>query len=482
MKQRFLSLAAVSILLLVLAENATALTPVEAVEAQAINGSEADKNVQELTFAEAVEAALVFDTQYKVALRKFEADKEKEAQSKSRLLPQVNFSASLAYEDTDNIYTDTGSSYYDPNQTRSSGQVNDTMWRLSLDQTLFDFETYQEVKASKASVQAAQYRLKKAEQELVHRTTEHYLTVLYKAQLVYLNQTIHDALTLRLQQTQRKSDLGVGDQLELYEVQARKDLASTDLLQAQSELEDEQTRLSIITGHRFTPPDAWVKQAHQILLPTDELLSEQAWLEQASENFDYLESEANAHSANLVHSARTSGHLPTVNLNVNYSYRGSDDPFRDREGIAASVEMRIPLYQGGKTSSTIRESLARFQAQSATSESIKSETMQKISLSYAQIRNTAKRLLALKQSLVSSQRYLDAAERGLSLNLRSQLDVLDARTQMLDVQLRLADALNRYLLADLSLRFQVGKLTANHVSFYDHLFEQVSTAPVTAQN
>ena len=429
---------------------------------------------QELTFEQAIQAALDFDTQYKVALQKFEADKEESTQALSRLLPQVNFSASLAYEDTDNIYTDQSSGYFDPNQPRSEGQLTDRLWRLSVDQTLFDWGAYKELKASENSVQAARYRLQKAEQELVYRTTERYLNVLYKAQLVYLNTTIHDALNLRLQQTQRKSDLGVGDQLELYEVQARKDLARTDLLQSQSELEDEQTRLRIITGVHFVPPEAWVKHAYNIELSSELQRSEQEWLDLAQQNFDYLESEANARVADLQRAARSAGHLPTLALGVSYSYRESDDPFRDREGVMASLEMRLPIYQGGKTSSAVRQSLARFRAQEATSESIMADTRQKVSLSYAQIRNTAKRLDALKQSLLSSQRYLDAAERGQSLNLRSQLDVLDARTQMLDVQLRLAEALNQYLLADLNLRFQVGRLGNDHVRFYDELFIQAA--------
>lgn len=429
----------------------------------------------ELTLQQAVDAALGHDAQFKAAVSTFSAEREQVDQARSRLLPQVSLSASYAFEDIDNIYTDTSSLYYNPTEVRSTGESHDVMWRLSFDQALLDWSSYKAFKASEAKVKAAGFRLNKAEQELVYRTTERYLNVLYKAQLVYLNQTIHDALSLKLEQAQRKSDLGIGDQLERLEVQARKDLARTDLLQAESDLESEQTKLNIITGQVFTPPRFWVEEVHRIVPPELDQ-SEEDWLTLARENFDYQESLANAESADLQVASNKAGHYPTVSLGLSYSSRESDDPFRDREGLMASVEMRLPLYAGGRTESSVRESLARMQAQQAVSEGVLAETEQQISLAYAKLKNTAKRLQALEQSVLSSQKYLEAAERGQTLNLRSQVDVLDARTQMLDVQIRLAEALNQFLLAELDLRFQSGQLTREHVSYYDSLFVQIDSA------
>jgi len=427
----------------------------------------------ELTFYDAVESAMTHDAEYRAAKSTFEASKEDIAIARSALLPQVTLSASYSYEDSTNIYTDQDSSYYDPDQPRSSGELNDTFWQLSLNQPLVDFSGRRRLKASYAGVDAAHYRFLKAEQDLVYRTTEHYLNVLYKAQLVYLNQNIHDALTLKYEQAKRKTALGVGDELESLEVEARRDLAQTDYLKAKSDLEDEQTKLNIITGLQFTPPVKWIKNAHHITPPMVNE-SEDEILTKALDNNDYQESVARVQQADLTQSANNALHYPTLSLGVRYSERESDDPFRDSENLVASVNFNLDLYGGGKTSAYIRQSLAQHQAQKANAESILSDTKQKISLAHARKRNISERLQALKRSAQSSQRYLDAAERGLDLNLRSQVDVLDARTQMLDVQLRLAEALNQYLLADLQLQYQIGKLSADYINFYDELFKQAT--------
>lgn len=450
------------------------------ISAQALAGAAAassagEASATELTIEQAVEAALGHDAQYKAALNTFAAEREEVKQSLSRLLPQINFSASYAFEDIDNVYTDKTSGYYNPLEVRSSGEAEDWLWRLSFDQALFDWSAYQAYKASLSSVDGAKYRLNKAEQDLVYRTAESYLNVLYKAQLVYLNQTIHDALQLKLEQARRKSDLGVGDELEQLEVQARKDLARTDLLQAESDLEAEQTKLRIITGKAFTPPESWVESTH-FLTPSTLEKGEDDWLDLTRGNFDYLESLAKAESADFQVESSRAGHYPTVSLGVSYSARESDDRFRDREGVMASLELRLPLYGGGKTQSALRESQARLMAQRSLSEGILAEAKQQVSLTYARLRNIGKRLKALEQSVLSSGKYLEAAERGQSLNLRSQVDVLDARTQMLDVQIRLAEALNQYLLAELDLRFQTGLLTRDQVAEYDHLFGQIDRA------
>lgn len=430
---------------------------------------------KELTFQEAVKTALQNDAEYRASQKIFEAEQEETSIAKSRLLPQISLSANYSYEDSDNIYTDRDSGFYDPKQPRSDGELTDTAWQVSLNQPLLDYSATFSLDAARASVEASSYRFRKAEQDLVYKTTELYLRVLYKAQLVYLNQNILDALSLKLEQSQRRSELGVGDNLELLEVQARKDLAHTDLLQAKSELEDEQTKLSIITGVQFTPPLAWVKNAHNII-PPKQVHTEEKILELARNNNDYQERLSKASQSSFTRKANNAEHYPTLYLGLRYSDRNSDDPLRESETMSASLNLNVPIYSGGKTSASIRQSLARFYAEQYMAESILLDTQQKISLAYAKKRNTNERLQALKHSAFSSERYLNAAERGVELNLRSQVDVLDARTQMLDVQLRLADALNQYLLADLTLQYQVSELTPEYTHFYDELFKQ-TTAP-----
>ena len=431
----------------------------------------AQAHAEELSFQEAVEAALSHDSQYSAAKATFQSEKEEIALSRSRLLPSIDLSARYSHEDSTNIYTDEASDYFNPDQPRSSGVLDDTYWRISLSQPLLDVSAYRSLKASHASVEAARYRLAEAEQSLVYRTTERYLAVLYNAQLVYLNKNIHEALSLKYQQSQRRASLGVGDELELLELESRRDLAQTDYLKAKSDLEDEKTKLKIITGRSFTPSEVWVAKAHSINPPVT-TLSEEEVIASARNNQLFLESTATLRQAVLSESANKASYYPTLSLTLDYSDRDSDDEFRESEAFTAAINLSLNLYGGGKTSAYIRQATAKVNAQEARRDGVLKDSEQKISLAYARKKNLEERLIALKRSIQSSERYLEAAERGRDLNLRSQVDVLDARTQTLDVKLRLAEALNEYLLADLQLQYQSGQLNRDYVAFYDTLFAE----------
>lgn len=422
-------------------------------------------------FHQAVTLALEHNADYRASVEQQLADKEKLPQARSLLLPQVDFVAGKSYEELENIYTDENSLYYDPDSTRSRPDVLDTMWRLSFNQSIFDYSALNNFRSAKAEVYAAEYRLKAAQQKLIYKVVERYLNMLYKGRQVYLNKGIYDALSAKLEQVQRAMDLGVGDRLEVLEVRARLDLTRNDLLQAKSELEDEQMQLLVLTGQYFTPPEGWFRGAPGLSMEKG-LDPLEVWLDKATSNPEYLLNEALAKASDYRSKASLGGHLPVFSLGMNYSYRESQDEFRDREGWTASLEMRLPLFHGGKTSSKIREEEARYRFQKATSESLLENTLQLINLAYARLGNTAMRLEALEQSVDSSEKYLEAAERGVSLNLRSQVDVLDARTQLLDVQLKLAEAANKYFLADLDLHFQTGMLSLDRVASYDRLLSE----------
>ncbi len=427
---------------------------------------------------EAFIAAASHDPELRAAYMQYQADKEEIVLSKSALLPDISFTAGYSYEDSDNIYTDPDSPSYDETLPRSSGEISETNWMVRLRQPLYDKGRYENYKSVLAFVDQAEYRFLRAEQELVFRVAERYLAVLLSAQQVYLNQQKLVALELKQTQVEREVSLGVGDQLNLLEVTARHDLARADLLQAESALRDEQTRLQNITGKTTVIPDSWIQTGYQV---TPELLmgSAEEWLAKANDNLMVKEGEARIKQSKLALKSREAGHYPTVALGLSYQDRDSEDDQRSRKDARITIDLTLPLYQGGKTQAAIRQGSARLSLEEAQRDKTLTDAQQQVKLAYSRLEGFKERLDALNQSSESSLRYLEAAERGQKLNLRSQVEVLDARTRLVDTQLRFAETLNEYLLADIRLHFESGSLSAQRLNEYDEMFSQNSLA---AQN
>jgi len=443
------------------------------VPVQASDPELASSQTKEQGFAETFTAAIAYDPQLKRAYWTYQAEQEEAELGFSELLPDIRLSAVYQYEDSDNIYTNQDEAYYDPDQPRSGGELEDKYWRVNFRQPLFNYPAYKSYQSSKAVAKASQHRYMRTEQELIYRVAERYLQVLLSAQQVYLNQQKLDALELKWEQAERAKQLGVGDQLHVLHVKSSRDLARSDLLQAQSQLSDAQTLLSNLTGTDVNFPESWIKSSDTIS-PSLLTGTEEEWLKSVSNNLRVKEAQARISQEEHNLASSKGGHYPTLNLNLSYLDRDSEDDFRSRKDAVAAIELNVPLYSGGQTQAKVRKARARLLASKAELAYTITEKEQQIKLSYNRLLSFKDRLTALAESRQSGKSYLEAAERGLSLNLGDQVNVLDARTQLVDTQLQIAQTLNDYLLSDLILRLEAGRLSQGRLRDYDQLFNSAN--------
>jgi len=423
-------------------------------------------------FAETFKAAVDHDPQFKRAYWTHQSELEESELGFSALLPDVRLSASYQYEDSDNIYTDP-EGLYEPGEARSSGKLVDSYFRVTLRQPLYNAAAYEAYKRSKVTVEASGYRYQRSEQELIYRVTERYLQVLLSAQQVFLNQQKLDALELKMDQAQRARELGVGDQLQVLHVKSNRDLARSDLLQAKSQLNDAQTLLNNLTGTEVNLPADWVESSDTIS-PDFLAGTEEDWLQNVINNFSVKDAQARIIQERHNLASSKGEHKPTLNFSLSYLDRESEDEFRSRKDAIAAIELSVPLYSGGGTQASVRKARAKLKASEAEYGYVVAEKEQQIKLSYNRMISFKDRLLALAESRESSKGFLEAAERELSLNVSDQANVLDARTQLVDTRLQIAQTLNDYLLSDLILRLEAGQLNQNRLRDYDQLFNSAS--------
>ncbi|MCZ2720972.1 TolC family protein [Marinomonas sp. 15G1-11] len=421
-------------------------------------------------FEEALEAATNNDPSLRKAFYQYQATQQEGDISFANLLPDIRLTAGYQYEDSDNIYTDENSSSYDPDLPRSGGELVDYYWRLSLRQPLFDYSSYQGYKRDLAYVEEARFRYERAEQELVYRVAEQYLSVLFASQSVFLNQEKLEALELKLTQETRTQELGVGNKLNVLRATSSRDLARSDLLNSQSQLKDAKTLLQNMTGLDIQIPESWIQNGHK-LNPDLLVGDEDEWITTIHNNANIKQAKSSIRKQEYGVSAREAQHLPTLSFNLSYLDKASDDDLRTREDLVAALEFSMPIYSGGRIQANIRKAAAELLAVQVDLEYLLSEKTQLVQLSYNRLISFKDRLNALIASEESSRALLEAAERQQTLNLGDQIEVLEARTQLVDIQIQFAKTLNDYLLADLNLRLETGQLDHSRLEKYDSLFE-----------
>lgn len=407
-----------------------------------------------------------YDPRLRKAHHVHQSEQEERSFALANLLPNIQSSASYSDEKSDNMYTDADSQYYDPKLPRSGGRLEDTSWRVSLQQPLFDYEAIEAYRGSKDFVNASGHHFERQRQELIFRVAEQYLNVLLATQKVHLSQQKVEALEKKRAQIQRAQELHISDRLSLLHATSQSDIARSDLQQNTIAVADAKNLLRNMTGTELELPADWHFDAYGRLpgLAEAEL---QQWVDAISHNRSVLaaRSRVDQHRHNL--SASRGGHMPTLSLRLSHYDRESDDEQRTRTDTVASVEVNFPLYTGGRAQAKVRKARADLQANQAELDYTLSTTRQVVELSFQHLRSYAQRLQILTEARVSALGYLEASERELSLNLSDQINVLDARTQLLDVELQYAEALKELLLADLRLRLETGQLDEQRLGYYD---------------
>jgi outer membrane protein len=146
----------------------------------------------------------------------------------------------------------------------------------------------------------------------------------------------------------------------------------------------------------------------------------------------------------------------SANAGLQESYQ--DRTFRDTN-VGASLELTVPIYQGGLLASRTRE--AELAANRARYDRLSAErgvTAQVTSAWHSLI--AAREAAAASESRVAAARIaLDGAEQELAVGTRTTLDVLDQERELLDARVNLNDAQRNAYVAAHQLLGAIGRLT-----------------------
>lgn len=395
------------------------------------------------------------------------------SRAQAGLLPSIDLIYSVGYTDSDNYYSNGADSCEENPRTgelfggedfeaRCRGHSTDTTAQVQLSQPLFSMERWRTLAQSREQVQAAQLQLALAEQDLALETAEAYMDGFYSAQQKRLLDGKQRSLTLQVRQAQRAYELGIGDRIDLLAARSRLDQAGAEIAVADNQYADAIARLERLTGQT---PDFTRFALRE--------LSEAQW--PAPESLELFEAEINSNVrvrlagqqlavADAAQAVRQAGYYPEVSLNLSWMDRNSDDPYRESEDRSAVIQARMNLYQGGATSTEVRQADLRRQAQGSDVVQQKRLALEEIRRRHRSIEGDLSRLRALSQSIRSSNLYLEAADRGAALGLRDLVDVLDARADLYDQRIQYVDAFRQLMLDRLNLQAAAGPLSSAAMS------------------
>lgn len=123
---------------------------------------------------------------------------------------------------------------------------------VSLSQTLWNFQSYSQLKEADFQVAAAEAGLQSARQNLVLRVAQAYFGILSAADQLASNRSEREAFATLLGQAHAREQTGVGPRSDVDQAQAFYDATEQDVIDAQSALDDADLALGAIVDQRIS--------------------------------------------------------------------------------------------------------------------------------------------------------------------------------------------------------------------------------------
>ncbi|MDB5723716.1 MAG: outer rane channel protein TolC, partial [Novosphingobium sp.] len=321
-----------------------------------------------------------------------------------------------------------------------------------------------QIRAAERRVDAGQAELRGTESSIFSQAAAAYMDVILNEAVVGLNRKNVDVLSINLEATSDRFEIGDLTRTDVAQSQARLAVARSDTRTAEANLANARERYIQIIGHppgELAPPPP---------LPGLPATPEDAVAISLDNNPDILAARERSKAADFDINVASASRLPQLSAVVGGTYSnylgsyglvGASVPLPQASaGVTIGLSGSIPLFQGGRPAAQRRQAQAR--AGAALEQEIGAERDV-----IAQTRSSYQSWQASNDVIISSQAGVDAANLSLegvraenSVGNRTILDILNAEQELLNAQVRLVTARRNAYVAGFTLLAAMGRAEA----------------------
>ncbi|WP_260959339.1 TolC family outer membrane protein [Pseudomonas citri] len=391
------------------------------------------------------------------ARAQYGARKEVVPQARAGLLPNLSAGADL---------NNTRTSLDEPAMTATRSA---TVYQATLSQPIFRADRWFQLQAAKSVNEQASLQLSATEQDMILQSAERYFNVLRSQDNLASTKAEEAALKRQLDQSNERYDVGLSDKTDVLQSQASYDTARANRIVAQRQVEDAFEALITLTNRQYNSLQG-VVHTLPILPPAPN--DAKAWVDTAAkQNLNLLASNYAVEAAEDTLRQRKAGHAPTLDAVAQYR-KGDNDGLGfsnpsvtgeryggDADQRTIGLQLRIPIYSGGLTSSQVRESYSQLSQTEQQREGLRRQVVENTRNLHRAVNTDVEQVQARRQSIISNQSAVEATEIGYQVGTRNIVDVLDAQRQLYTSVRNYNNARYDYILDNLRLKQAAGTLS-----------------------
>ena len=395
---------------------------------------------------------LQHDAELMIARSVYDAEIESLPIATSARKPQIDFSVSGAYSDTEQP----------PGAVIGRNSSAIYGYSFGLLQNLYNAEILANVDAAEADLARAAADFVVSQQDLILRVAERYFAILAAQDNLEFTRAEQKAIARQLDEAQKRFEVGLIAITDVKEAQAQFDRAEAQSLLAENLLDNTYQALLVIIAE--PPKGELARLGDKLELTIPEPANIQKWVDISLQNNQSLIAAlATQKAANAIRIGRRKAHYPNIDLTASYTDNSIDDDQivsrYDLDDLRLKIQLDVPLFTGGRISAERLQAEADYRSAQSTALLQTRLTSQETRNAYLDLVSGISQVMAFEQALISSNTAAKATEAGFSVGTRTSIDVLLSLRETYRAERDYAGARYEYLLNLLRLKQASGLLT-----------------------
>lgn len=395
-------------------------------------------------------------------------------QARSALLPQMSVGLDL-----DQFHGGESGSTTDANanivQTGSGGHSRTRDFSAQLSQPIVNLSSIASLRAAQSTRDAEDETNRAALQNLYVRVTSAYFNVLVAQDVLEVNKSYEDAYKQEYEQSSERFKDGLAAESDVNQSQAYYNYIKSQRISAMDSLKDARRALEQITGQP-TPVLKSLREDIPMQAPTPN--DAKAWVDAAMQSNPTIQSarltvKADEHRIG----AARAGHLPTLNLGVNYSKFGNWSNTMPGGGAYGTgtttfgLTLTVPISTGGLTQSQVRQALFERDADEGVLESQRRQAARDANNYFAQIVDGVEQVQSARTAVDAAKRSLASMKAGNEIGTQTLTAVVVAIQVLAEAQNEYTLVRHQFVLNKLLLKQAAGTIALADVEEVNRLLE-----------
>lgn len=317
------------------------------------------------------------------------------------------------------------------------------------------------VSAAQSDIMQGRENLRRIESQVIGQVVQAYADVRRDQEALRIRQENVAVLQRQLEESNARFEVGEITRTDVAQSQARLAAAQSQLQVAEAQLGNSRSNYAAAVGRN--PGTLEPEPSLAFLLPptVDEAFT-------GAESYNpQLRAQQFAEQASR---ARVAGaraeRMPTVSVNSGVTFGGPAEPFeRDlysRE-FTARATVTVPLFNGGLTTSRIRQSIERNNADRINIETQRRTVLQQVTQSWNQLIAARANIGSTAEQVRAARIAAEGTRQEQQVGLRTTLDVLNAEQELRNAELSQVSARRDEYVAAASVLSAMGRLEARNL-------------------